>query len=46
MYNLAEDIYEDTDVAAQHPEILQQMVNIVLREHTDNDLFPATLPQL
>lgn len=46
LYNLAEDIHEDTDVAAQHPEILQQMVNIVLREHTDNDLFPVTLPQL
>lgn len=44
LYNLAEDIHEDTNVAAQHPDILQQMVDIVLREHTDNELFPVTLP--
>ncbi len=44
LYNLAEDIHEDTDVAAQHPDILQRMVDVVLREHTDNELFPVTLP--
>lgn len=44
LYNLAEDIHEDANVAAQHPDILQQMVDIVLREHTDNELFPVTLP--
>lgn len=46
LYNLAEDIHEDVNVAAQHPDILQQMVGIILREHTDNKLFPVTLPRL
>ena len=46
LYNLAEDIHEDVNVAAQHPDILQQMVDIILREHTDNKLFPVTLPRL
>lgn len=46
LYNLAEDIHEDMNVAAQHPDILQRMVGIVLREHTDNKLFPVTLPRL
>lgn len=46
LYNLAEDIHEDVNVAAQHPDILQQMVDIILREHIDNKLFPVTLPRL
>ena len=45
LYNLAEDIHEDHDVAAQHPDLVNQMKQVILREHRPNDLFPATLPK-
>lgn len=44
LYNLATDIHEDHDVAAEHPEIVKQMKNIIKREHRHNDNFPITLP--
>ncbi len=44
LYNLAEDLHEDRDVALLYPEIVDRMVHIILREHTPNDLFPVTLP--
>lgn len=45
LYNLAEDIHEDHDVAAQHPDLVNQMKQVILREHRPNDLFPVTLPK-
>jgi arylsulfatase A-like enzyme len=45
LYNLADDIHEDHDVAAQHPELVEQMKQVILREHRPNDLFPVTLPK-
>lgn len=45
LYNLADDIHEDHDVAAQHPELVDQMKQVILREHRPNDLFPVTLPK-
>jgi arylsulfatase A-like enzyme len=45
LYNLAEDIHEDHDVAAQHPDLVERMKDIIRREHRPNDLFPVTLPQ-
>ncbi len=44
LYDLAADIHEDNNVAAEHPEIVAEMVDIVLREHTPSDLFKITLP--
>lgn len=44
LYNLATDIHEDHDVAAEHPEVVKQMKNIIKREHRHNDNFPITLP--
>ncbi len=45
LYNLAEDIHEDNDIAASHPDIVSELVDIALSEHSHNDLFPVTLPQ-
>ena len=45
LYNLAKDIHEDNDVAVEHPDIVSQMVDIILREHRHSDLFKVTLPK-
>lgn len=44
LYNLAADIHEDNNIAAEHPEIVAQLVDIVRAEHRDSNLFPITLP--
>lgn len=45
LYDLASDIHEDHDVAAQHPDIVAQMVEVIYREHKDSPLFNVTLPE-
>ncbi len=44
LYNLAEDLHEDRDVAARHPEITEQLIQIVRKEHHPSELFKVTLP--
>lgn len=44
LYNLADDIHEDHDIAAQHPDIVAELVAIARAEHRPNPLFPVTLP--
>lgn len=44
LYDLANDIHEDNNVAAQYPEIVEKMKNIIKREHTDSNLFKVTIP--
>lgn len=44
LYNLSSDPHEDHDLAAQHPEVVRQLVNIIYAEHSDNPLFRVTLP--
>lgn len=34
LYNLADDISEVNDIAASHPDIVERMIRIILREHT------------
>jgi len=34
----------DRDVAAEHPDIVKQMKEIIRKEHRPNDLFKVTLP--
>ena len=43
LYDLATDIHEDHDIAAQHPDIVEQMVGIIHREHRPSELFKVTL---
>lgn len=44
LYNLAEDIHEDHDIAASHPDIVDQLVSVARAEHRDSRLFPVTVP--
>ena len=44
LYDLATDIHEDHDIAAQQPDIVEQMVGIIHREPRPSELFKATLP--
>lgn len=44
LYNLATDIHEDHDLKDIHPDKLAELIRIVHQEHTDNPLFPITLP--
>jgi arylsulfatase A-like enzyme len=46
LYDLANDIHEDTDVAAKYPEVVKKMKEIILSQHTNSDLFKVTLPTL
>ena len=46
LYNLANDVHEDHDVAALYPERVAQLVDIVHSEHIDNPTFRVTLPEV
>ena len=45
LYDLVNDTHEDNNLAAQYPEVVAKMKEILLREHTHSDLFKVTLPQ-
>jgi len=40
LYNLADDLGETTDVAAQHPELIDQARAIFAEDRTTNENFP------
>ena len=44
LYDLSTDLHEDHNVAAQYPDIVRKMKEIILREHTNSSLFQVTLP--
>ena len=46
LYNLAEDLHEDNDLAAQYPDIVRQMVAIAHSQHTYSQYFKVTMPSL
>ena len=48
LYDLRKDLHEDHDVAAQHPDVVKKMVDIIYKEHTASNvpLFnEVTLPK-
>jgi arylsulfatase A-like enzyme len=45
LYNLANDIHEDNDISAEHPDIVAKMLSIIHSQHTDNPNFHVTIPQ-
>ena len=45
LYDLLKDIHEDNDIAAQHPDIVKKMLEVIRQEHRPNDMFPITLPE-
>ena len=46
LYDLATDPHEDNDLAASRPDLVRQLVEKIYEDHTDNNLFPITLPDL
>lgn len=40
LYNLTNDIGEEHNVAAQHPEIVEKMKTMMLKARTESDQFP------
>ncbi|MBN1481126.1 N-acetylgalactosamine-6-sulfatase [candidate division KSB1 bacterium] len=46
LFNLAEDIQEQTNVAAEHPEILQKMEEILRQEHEPSSIERFHMPAL
>lgn len=46
LYNLAEDLHEDNDVADKHPDIVRRMVEIAHSQHTPSEHFKVTMPKL
>lgn len=45
LYNLSADLHEDNDIAAEHPDVVKRLVDIVHAEHTPNPHFAVTLPK-
>lgn len=44
LYDLANDMHEDTNLASQYPDVVEEMKSILKREHTNSSLFQVTLP--
>lgn len=44
LYNLAEDLHENNDVAVQHPDIVAKMKEIIAAQHVESPDFKVTLP--
>ncbi len=40
LYDLADDPYETTDVAGDHPELVAQVAAILATAHARSDAFP------
>lgn len=45
LYHLATDLHEDTNVAATYPKMVEQLKQIIVREHRENASFKVTLPK-
>ena len=45
LYNLKTDIHEDTDIALQHPDVVEKIKAIIFEQHTPNPYFSVTLPK-
>ena len=45
LYDLATDLHEDNNLAAQFPEVVQELKAVIEREHTPSTLFTVTLPK-
>lgn len=44
LYDLGNDIHEDNDIAAEHPEVVAVMIDIIRSQHRDSEMFKVTLP--
>lgn len=46
LYNLAEDLHEDNDLAADYPDIVRRMVEVAYSQHVESPYFKVTMPIL
>ena len=46
LYNLANDLHEDNNLAAQHPDIVRRLVEIAHSQHIESEYFKVTVPKL
>ena len=46
LYNLADDLHEDNDLADKYPDILRQMIAIAYSQHVESPHFQVTMPRL
>lgn len=44
LYDLASDIHEDHDLSQKYPDIVNELVEIIKKEHIDSPDFKVTLP--
>lgn len=44
LYNLAEDLHEDKDLAEQYPDVVNRMVEIARSQHIESPYFKVTMP--
>jgi arylsulfatase A len=44
LYDLSKDFAEENDIAAAHPEVIQEAVALLKKEVAENDLFPLPIP--
>lgn len=45
LFNLKKDLHEDHDIAAENPEIVKELIDIVKQEHIESPYYKVTLPQ-
>ncbi len=45
LYDLANDVHEDNDLAAKYPEIVNGLKEVIKKEHVESPMFRVTLPQ-
>ena len=45
LYDLSKDVHEDNDLALKYPEIVEELKQVIQKEHVHSPLFRITLPQ-
>ena len=45
LFNLADDISEENNVAEKHPEIVKELLNLMSSDRTDSEDFPFQQPE-
>lgn len=46
LYDLSNDLHEDNDIAAKHPDIVRELVEIAHSQHIESPHFKVTMPKL
>lgn len=44
LYDLETDLHEDKNIASEHPEVVREMLSIIVSQHVESPDFKVTLP--